>query len=354
MGKDSRDTPLLSNEFNRKVLGVLGMTLAAVLLLLFFLKGFRVLLLILAGVLVASFFLGIADFIRSKTPLKKNLSLVISVLLVIGTMVGISFALAPSISEQIDTLSEQLPQAAKKTMDGIENTSVGNFVINKIKGIDLQPKSSQIKTFFGSIGGMLSTIYIVLFLGAFFMASPETYLRGIVLLFPKKRRDRTREILTVMGRTLKNWLLGKLFSMLIVGILTGIGLSLLGVPLALSLAIFAAIISFIPNFGPLLSLIPAFLLSFMENPTTALYVVLLYAAIQAIESNLLTPLIQKKMISLPMAMVLIAQVVLGLFTGVLGIILAVPLMAIVMVFIKMAYIEDVLEDKKVDVKFEDE
>ncbi|MGB7394724.1 MAG: AI-2E family transporter [Pricia sp.] len=351
MENDNPKTPLLSNDFNRKVLRGIAIVSVTVLLLLLVLKGFRVILLILAGILVAAFFTGIAKFIQSKTPLKRNVSLLVSVLLVIGIMVGVSFALAPSISKQVTSLEERLPEATDKTLKEIEGTSFGSFVISRIEAMDLQPEQGQIKQLFGSLGGMLSTIYIVMFLGVFFMVNPHTYLRGIVVLFPKTKRERADEVLKVMGNTLQKWLLGKLLSMAIVGVLTGIGLSLLGVPLALTLAIFAALISFIPNFGPLLALIPAFLLAFMASPMTALYVVLLYIAVQAVESNLLTPLIQKKMIALPMAMVLIAQVVLGLFTGVLGIILAVPLIAVIMVFIKMVYIEDVLR-YEVDVKHE--
>ncbi|WP_276167373.1 AI-2E family transporter [Zobellia alginiliquefaciens] len=342
------NSALISTEFNRKVLVTVGIVTVTVLFTLLLLNGFRVILLILAGILVAAFFLGIAKFIQSKTPLSQKYSLLVSVLLVVGTMVGISFALAPSISQQVSSLEEQLPRAADETFNKIEHTTFGSFIIKRVKEMDLQPESGQIKQLFGSLGGTLSTVYIVVFLGIFFTVDPKAYLRGMVVLFPKTRRNRAREILVEMGHTLQKWLLGKLLSMLIVGVLTGIGLVLLGVPLALTLAIFAAIISFIPNFGPLLSLIPAFLLAFMVSPTTALYVVLLYIAVQALESNLLTPLIQKKMISLPMALILIAQVTLGIFTGVLGVILAVPLVAILIVLIKKVYIEDLLSDHKHD------
>jgi predicted PurR-regulated permease PerM len=96
-------------------------------------------------------------------------------------------------------------------------------------------------------------------------------------------------------------------------------------------------------------MLPAFLLGYTVGPVTGLYVVLLYVAVQAVESNVLTPMIQKKMISFPMAMVLLAQVVLGIFTGVLGVILAVPpVVATIIVLVKMAYIEDVLKDSSVD------
>jgi len=354
MSDNNGKSSLLSSDFNKKVLNSVGIITIAILSVLLILKGFHVILLILGGILVAAFFLGIADFISSKTPLNRNLSLAISVILVFSICVGVSFALAPRISEQTASLKEQLPKAAKQTLNEVENTEVGSFLIEQIKGLNMNPKGGEVAKFFGSLFGILSTSYIILFLGIFFMVAPKKYLNGFVLLFPKSKRERSREILLVMGKTLKSWLLGKLLSMLIVGVLTGIGLTILGVPLALTLALFAALISFIPNFGPVLALVPAFLLAFSVDPMTALYVLILYIAIQAIESNVLTPMIQKKMISFPMAMVLIAQVVLGLFTGILGVVLAVPLVAIIMVLVKMAYIEDVLKDDSLEVKYEND
>lgn len=352
MSKSKPDTSLLSNEFNRKVLNIIGIVGTSLLIILLVLYGFRVILLVLGGILVATFFLGITDFITSKTPLKHTISLALVVLLVLGVFIGTSFLLAPQISEQVSAMSEQLPKAANKTIADIKSTEVGNIIIGHVEKMDMNAGTGEITRFFGSLFGTASTLYIILFLGIFFMLAPKKYVRGFVKLFPKTRRDRVAEIIETMGKTLNSWLLGKLLSMLIVGVLTGIGLVILDIPLALTLAIFAAFISFIPNFGPIIALIPAFLLAFTQNPSTALYVVLMYVGIQAVESNVLTPLIQKKMISFPMAMILIAQVVLGLFTGVLGVILAVPLVAVLVTLIKMAYIEDVLGDTSIDVKYE--
>jgi len=347
---DTKSNKSFSDAYIKKTVQSVGIIITAILIILLLIQGFRVILLILGGILVAAFFLGISDFIRSKTFLNRNVSLLISVLLVIGITTGVLMTLAPRIAEQTTSLREQLPSAADQAFNNIRRTEAGGILVSYFENLDMNLKSGEIANFFGSLFGVLSTIYVILFLGIFFMVAPEKYLQGLVLLFPKKKRNRTTEILRTMGTTLKNWLLGKLLSMLIVGVLTGIGLSILGVPLALTLAIFAALISFIPNFGPLLALIPAFLLAYTVDSMTALYVVILYVAIQAIESNILTPLIQKKMISFPMAMVLIAQVVLGLFTGILGVILAVPLIAIIMVFVKMAYIEDVLQDDSISLE----
>ena len=337
------------SDFQKKVLNVVGIVTITVLLVLLILFGFRVILLILAGILVATFYLGIANFIKSKTSLNKNLSLLLSIFLVLGVFVGTSFALAPRISSQIKSLESKLPNAAENTFEKLKNTEVGAIILEKAEGLELNADNGQIANFFGSLFGIFSTLYIILFLGLFFMLAPNLYVDGFIKLFPKSRRKRTEEILNTMGKTLSSWLLGKILSMLIVGVLTGIGLYILGIPLALTLAIFAGLISFIPIFGPLIALLPAFLLAFTESPTTALYAVLLYIGIQAIESNLLTPMIQKNMISFPTAMILIAQIVLGVFTGILGVILAVPLVAMIIVLVKMAYIEDVLHDRSINV-----
>ena len=339
-------------KFNNKVLNAVAIIIVSLILTLLLIFGFRIILLILSGILVASFFLGIAQFIESRTPLGRKFALIISVLVVNGILIGGIFILAPQITSQIDALRDELPKAANETYQKIENTELGGLLISQFKGIDISEKQKEILNFFGSLFSIISTIYIVLFLGLFFMINPTMYKDSFVKLFPLSKRKRTDEILETMGRTLQSWLLGKLFSMLIVGILTVIGLSILDVPLALTLGIFAALISFVPNFGPILALVPAFFLAYTESSSMALYVTLLYIGIQAIESNILTPLIQKKMISFPMAMVLIAQIILGLFTGILGVILAVPLVAIIMVAIKMAYIEDVLGDKEIDVKYD--
>jgi len=352
MGKSKPDTSLLSNEFNHKVLNAVSIVTVSILLVLLILFGFRVILLILGGILVATFFLGTADFIASRSPLNRMISLMLSVILVLGVLIGTSILLAPQIAEQVSAMSDQLPKAANKTISDIKSSEVGRIVVGHIEEMNMSAGRGEITRFFGSIFGTASTLYIILFLGIFFMVAPNKYVSGLVKLFPKTRRKRVEEILTTMGKTLSSWLLGKLLSMLIVGVLTGIGLTILDIPLALTLAIFAALISFIPNFGPIIALAPAFLLAFTQSPSSALYVVLLYIGIQAIESNILTPLIQKKMISFPMAMILIAQVVLGIFTGILGIVLAVPLVAVIVILIKMAYIEDVLGDTSIDVKYE--
>ena len=144
-------------------------------------------------------------------------------------------------------------------------------------------------TFFKSTFGVFGDIYVVLFLGIFFTVSPELYKRGIVQLIPIKGQKKGEDVLNKLGDNLKKWLKGTIFSMTVVMILTSIGLSILGVPMWLALAIIAGILNFIPNFGPLIAMIPAVLVALMQSPTTAAIVAGIYIVIQVVESNFITP-----------------------------------------------------------------
>jgi predicted PurR-regulated permease PerM len=180
---------------------------------------------------------------------------------------------------------------------------------------------------------------VVLFLGLFFTASPKIYKKGFIKLIPKNSQAKGEEVIDKIGSTLTKWLKGMIFSMLVVFALTAIGLAILGVPMWLVLALIAGLLSFVPNFGPLLALIPAVLIGFMEGPTMALLILGLYMLIQLLESNLIMPQIQKKLIHIPPALMIIAQLVMGVLIGGWGLVLATALTAIVMVVLQEVYIK---------------
>ncbi|WP_420473766.1 AI-2E family transporter [Noviherbaspirillum sp. ST9] len=141
------------------------------------------------------------------------------------------------------------------------------------------------------------------------------------------------------------WLRGKLLSMTVVGAATAIGLTILGVPLALALGLVAGLLDFIPYIGPVLAAIPALLIAFSQGPMLALYVILLFIVLQLLEGYLLLPLIERKTVSMPPALTITMQVLMGLAFGLAGIALATPLTAVVAVLVAMLYVEDVLDDR---------
>jgi predicted PurR-regulated permease PerM len=201
---------------------------------------------------------------------------------------------------------------------------------------------AKVTDVFSTSLGLLTDVVIGFFIGLFLAAQPQVYLTGLLRLLPREKRARAREVLHAIAYTLKWWLIGQFTSMSIVGFLFALGLWLLHVPLALTLGLLAMLLAFIPYIGPLLAAVPAVLFALTQSPTRALYVLVLYTAIQLIESYVLTPLIQRQAVLLPPVLTILAQVLLGVFVGGFGLMLATPLVATVLVLVKMLYIEDIL------------
>ena len=169
------------------------------------------------------------------------------------------------------------------------------------------------------------------------------YVTGGLRLLPRDWRRRGRDVAEQIGKTLQLWFLGQLVDMIIVATLVGAGLFVLDVPLAVTLALFAGFLNFIPYIGALAGAIPAILVAFSQSPMLALWVTLLFVVVQLIEGNLIAPMIQKRTISLPPALTILSQTILGTLFGAFGLVLATPLVAMLLTAVRMIYVEGVLE-----------
>lgn len=203
---------------------------------------------------------------------------------------------------------------------------------------------AQVTGVFSTALSVIGAIVVIFFVGIYFAAQPGMYTNGIVQLVPLDKRNRVREVLGKIGASLRWWLMGKIVAMVFVGILVWLMLLLLGLPFALTLAVLAAVLTFIPNFGPIISAIPAVLVALMNSPMTAVWVIVLFIAIQAVESYILTPLIQQSAIALPAALTISAQLLLGVFVGGIGLAVASPLAVVVLVLVRSLYVRDLLGD----------
>jgi predicted PurR-regulated permease PerM len=199
--------------------------------------------------------------------------------------------------------------------------------------------SSIITSAVAAVGGAI----VALFIGIYLAAQPRLYQRGFMHLLPRRLRPRAYEVMDEIADTLRWWLLGRMVTMITVGIAAGIGLWWLGIPLAFTLAVMSGLLEFIPYIGPILSAVPALLVAFNIDFDAALYVLLLYVAIQSAENYLLSPLVEQRAVSLPPALVIFSTLLLGALAGPLGVVLASPLTAVGIVAVKLLYVEDVVE-----------
>ena len=330
--------PLSEAQFVRRTLIVIA--LVALALFLWMLRD--VLLMIFGAVVVAALFRSLAaQFQRLKLP--SGLALTLSVLTVFAIVGGAMALFGQQIVAQTETLSQALPKAWQSLQARIAASGL------PIDPSQLKPSgassnlAAQAGTFVMSAGGALADALLIIVGGIFIAASPRFYTAGAVKLVPEAKRDLTREALSDSGKALRLWLKAQLVAMVLIGLLTGIGLWILGVPSALALGIIAGLLEFVPFVGPIIAAIPAVLIALALDPQLALWTVLLYVLIQNIEGYAVQPIIQSWAVEVPGAVLLFALLACGGLFGPLGVIFAAPLTVVVYVLIKRLYVREALE-----------
>jgi predicted PurR-regulated permease PerM len=190
--------------------------------------------------------------------------------------------------------------------------------------------------------------FLVVMGGIFLALAPETYRRGAVMLFPPSQHARIDRTMRLMGESLHNWLVGVLIAMAIVGVLVGLGTWAIGLPTPFALGLFAALTEFVAVVGPFVGALPAVLLALTMGGSTVLWTILLYVGIQQVESNMIAPVVQGRMVHVPPAIILLAVVVFGGIFGILGVIFAAPLAVVTYVGVRELWVRDTLhEDTRV-------
>ena len=179
-------------------------------------------------------------------------------------------------------------------------------------------------------------IVLVLFLAIYLAIDPGIYRRGLLYLVPRESRPRADKMLGAIATTLRKWLVTQLIAMIVIGVVTTSVLLALKVRAAIPLGILAGLLEFVPTLGPILSAIPAIAMGFVDSPEKALFVTIAYVGIQFIENHLLIPILMKEGIDLPPALTIVAQALMAIVFGILGLLVAVPLLATVMIAARMA------------------
>jgi len=223
-----------------------------------------------------------------------------------------------------DSIPVAAPQGRLLSALAKQTASLGNFAFGVLQ----------------STLAVVGATVLIIFLALYVASDTDTYRQGVLLLVPVDRRERFAELLTALSLALRTWFGTQLIAMLVIGAVTTITLAVIGVRGALPLGVLAGIFEFIPNVGPILSAIPAVLVGFADSPRMALIVVIVYWAIQFLENNLLIPYLMKQQLDLPPALTLVTQVVMAYVFGFLGLFVAIPLLATVVVAVRMLWVED--------------
>lgn len=322
--------------------GKLSLALVGAGLLILFLVAPTAVLTIFAGLLLALFLLTGGDWLSRKLGISQRAGVGLYTVLITGISLIIFVAFAPSVQTQMNQLFEDLPVAVQDLRTRLEGNSWTRPLYRALEPEEPAGLATGALTAtLGTLGGAV----VVAFIGLYGALNPEAYRNGLLALIDPALRPKARLILARMGLQLRGWLMARLFSMAVVGILTTLGLWAAGVPLAIILGLIAGLLGFIPNIGPILSAVPALLMALAEGRSAIWSVVLLYITVQTVETYILTPVIEERETSIPPALVLAAQLVMGTLYGLLGLALASPLVGAAMIVIREAYVRSVLENQ---------
>lgn len=303
-------------------------------------------LLMFGAIVVAVILRAMADPLVRFLRLPDPLAVFVSMLIVIGVLAGILALFGAQISEQVATLIAVIPQGWAQVQAWIEAQPYAAQVFEQIQNLGSRAgEALQFAQRFaiGAMGGV-TTMVLVVVAGVFLAIEPAKSREGFLSIFPLSRRDRLREVLNSCGVALKGWLKAQLFSMVLVGTLTGIGLAIIGVPSALGLGLLTGLAQFVPIVGPIVSTIPSVLVGATQGWHTAVLAVVVHIVISQLESNFITPLVQKNVANLPVVLGIFAVVGIGTLFGPLGVLFATPLALVLHTIVTMLYRQDVLGD----------
>ena len=344
---------------NKKPYGVLIATVFAILLLLFFYSIAEILLLLFIAVLFALYLGAITDALERRFAVPRRLGLGIALLVTMAGVTAIGWMLFPPLLTQTQSLLETLPaQLAVWEANLLELAERQPFLEQLLGPLEegegyVANIIAEIGSYFQGllpylvdVGGFLIHFVSVLVMGVYMTLRPGMYKEGLIALFPPVHRELARDILDDLGRTLRAWIVGQLLAMLILGVLTWIGLEILNVPYALAFGVFTGAAAMVPFFGTIVStLLPAVVVIGTGGVVKALLVILLGVIIHLIEANIVAPMIMERQVSLPPVLTLLSVLIMAKLLHFIGLLVAVPVLATLMVIARRIYVGRVLEGR---------
>lgn len=322
----------------------LALTLGAVALALLAWYLREVVVLLFAGIVVAVTLTALGRPLQQHFGLSRRVALLAVLVLLALLLTGGVWLIGPALSQQFERLRDELPRAIEAVSGWLDGNSIGVALRDAWDGLKADGVPwSRVASVASVTLGSLATFGLVVVLGIYLAADPDTYRNGVVRLLPPARRALVGDALAQAGESLYRWLVGQGVSMLAVGVMTTIALYAIGMPLALALGVIAAVLDFVPFFGPIVAGALSVLLAFIEGPQTALQVAIAVIAIQQIEGNVLMPLVQRWAVALPPVLGLLSVVIFGVLFGLPGVLLATPMMVVAMSLVDTLYLQAFIE-----------
>jgi predicted PurR-regulated permease PerM len=338
--------------------GVLIAAIFAVLLLLFVYSVAHVLLLLFIAALFSLFLGGISDFLEERFHVPRWVGVLAAVLFTALLATGLVWLIIPPVLGQTQALILTLPSQITLWVQGLRDLAARYpLLASALPPDEIDRQLTELVSTAGAyLGGLFPYVFnglhaviniiSVLVMGVYMAIRPEVYREGIIGLAPPVHRELVRDILADLGRSLRAWIGGQILAMFFLGAITWVGLELLDVPFSLAFGVFTGVAVMVPFFGTLIStLLPAFFVLGSGGLVKALLVVLLGLVIHLVEANFVHPLIMERRVHIPPVLSILSVLIMAELLGAVGLLVAVPVLASLMVIIRRIYVHRLLEGK---------
>jgi predicted PurR-regulated permease PerM len=340
---------------------ILGATVITVLIIWLFWTVADVLLLLFIAVLMSLYLGSVTDFFVARLPVPRPLAFTAAILLTLGSVYGLGALLVPPVVQQTQQLMSVLPdyvnawQAALQRLAASFPLILGgaadpqaeivNAIVAQVEGFASKAFPTVL-----NVGHQIVNIVSILVMGIYMALYPGLYREWMIALFPPVHRDTVRDVMRDLGTTLKAWIVAQLLAMTVLAALTALGLYILRVPYWLTFGIFVGAVVVVPFFGTLVgTLLPALFVlggngfAGIGPGGHFLLVILLGVVVHIIEGNFVLPLITARRVEIPPVMSMMSVLIVAKLFGVFGVIVAVPMAAVVMVLVRRVVIHRVYE-----------
>jgi predicted PurR-regulated permease PerM len=299
------------------------------------------------AIIVAAALNNLAAPLARNLHIPHRLALAIATLAILFVVGSFLLAFGAQAADQFTALAARLPQAWVRAREWLAEWALGRSLLNFIDSLPANGINNILSALplAGGVLGWLANAAFILVIGIYIAADVKTYVDGAILILPPSRRQRARVILDAAGYDLRKWLIAMALDMLFLGVVTALGLWVIGAPFPFSLGAITGVAVFVPYIGPILSMIPGLLLALSVSPDRAVYALIVYVVALQLEGNISLPLLQRWTVHMPPAVTLLAIVAFGLLFGIWGVLLATPLAVVTMTIVRMAYVEDFLKAK---------
>ena len=285
----------------------------------------------------------IDDLLIRRLSVPPRAALGVSIALVLAIVGVLVWLFTVQFSSQISALIRALPGLVADGEARLRVSPVGDTIANALRAAY---RGSRVAQDLGSLaeGAVTLTLNALLLLvgSIFFAIDPAGYRRGILLLVPKAKRDAIGDAFDDLSVTLRLWLKAQLISMTAIGLLTGLGLWIVGVPSPAALGLLAGIAEFIPYVGPVAAMLPALGLAATESTNAFVGALAIYALVRLIQTPFITPLVQQRVIAIPPAVTLFAIIAIGLVFGIFGLFFSAAILVAIFSLINSLYLREVI------------